>query len=91
MADWRSIDTAPKDGTRVMLWRGAPTFGDWAEMVIAEWHDNEWQWPDADGVRGTPSTHGEWTQEHLDNGYSSVSDFTHWRPLIQGPEASRDG
>lgn len=85
MSDWRSIDTAPKDGTRVMLWRGTPTFGDWAEMVIAEWHDSEWQWPDGDGLRGTMSTHGEWTQEHLDNGYSSASDFTHWMPLIQGP------
>lgn len=83
---WQPIETAPKDGTRVMLWRGFPEFGEWPEMVIAEWHDYEWQWPDSSHLRGTSSTHGEWTREHLYNGYSSASDFTHWMPLPEPPQ-----
>lgn len=67
-----------------MLWRG-PGLGVRADMVIAEWHDGEWCWPDQ-GLYGTPSTHGEWTREYLDNGYSTASDFTHWQPLPEPPK-----
>ena len=81
MIEWRLIDTAPKDGTRVMLWRGFPQYGDWDEMVIAEWHGDEWQWP-ADRA----TTHGEWSQDDLEDGFSQANGFTHWLPLPEPPQ-----
>jgi hypothetical protein len=78
---WQPIETAPRDGTRVMLWRGFTEIGKWAEMVVAEWHDGEWQWPSDDN----PSTHGEWTVDDMLNGYCSCGDFTHWMPLPNPP------
>lgn len=77
---WRPIETAPMDGTRVMLWRGSPHIGTWAEMVIAEWYDGAWSWP-----TDNPSTHGEWSPDDLVNGYYSREGFTHWMPLPATP------
>lgn len=81
MADWQPIETAPKDGTRIMLWRGYTTYGVWAEMVIAEWHDDAWRWPS-----DTQSTHGDWSQDEIYDGYESAKDFTHWMPLPEAPQ-----
>ena len=82
MSEWQPIETAPKDGTRVMLWRGPANFGNRAEMVITEWHDGAWCWPD--GV-GSVSTHGEWTEDDILNGYEDAVNFTHWMPLPPAP------
>lgn len=79
---WRDISTAPRDGTRVLLWRGQPPIGMWAEMVVAEYHDDMWRWPDDD----TPTTHGEWTEDALWDGYQ-CNEFTHWMPLPATPAA----
>lgn len=79
---WQPIETAPKDGTRVMLWRGFISHGEWSEMIIAEWHDGEWLWPDP---RENPSTHGEWTDYDLIDGYGDASGPTHWMPLPTPP------
>lgn len=79
---WQPIETAPKDGTRVMLWRGFISHGSWSEMIIAEWHDGEWLWPDP---RENPSTHGEWTDYDLIDGYGDASGPTHWMPLPTPP------
>jgi hypothetical protein len=35
MSEWQSIDTAPKDGTPVLLWTDH-------EHAIAEWNGGEW-------------------------------------------------
>lgn len=83
---WRTIETAPKDGTRVVLWRGFCSFGKWAEMVVAEWHEDAWCWPsDSDD----PSTHAEWSEDALLCGYSSDRGFTHWMPLPDAPAPAR--
>lgn len=82
---WHDYSTAPKDGTRIMLWRGPSRIGKQAEMVIAEWRDGAWVWPDPIDC---PSTHGVWTDEHIDFGYRDAGiDFTHWAHLPPGPAA----
>jgi hypothetical protein len=61
--DWRSMDTAPKDGTRVLLWmvhRNSeyskdPIGEGWEGAVIANWTDfnkGGWTWY---GLVGTPA------------------------------------
>lgn len=77
---WQPIATAPMDGTRIMLWRGFSAIGRWAEMVVAEWYDGAWTWPD-----DNPSTHGEWSEDDLLDGYWSATGFTHWMPLPAPP------
>ena len=34
MSEWQPIETAPKDGTEIMLWRG-----DWPCPIFAYWDD----------------------------------------------------
>lgn len=80
--EWQPIETAPKGGARIMLWRGATSCGKWSEMVIAEWLETAWCWPDS---RENPSTHGEWTEDELIDGYADSKSFTHWRPLPVPP------
>lgn len=33
MSDWQPIETAPKDGTEMVLWDGGPTFGVWRPAI----------------------------------------------------------
>ena len=79
---WQPIETAPKDGTRLMLWRGSTSFGKWNDMVVAQWFDGAWRWPD---MRDNPSTHGPWSDEELWDGYEDNKSFTHWMPLPEAP------
>lgn len=81
--EWQPIETAPQDGTRVILWRGFTSLGVWKEMVVGEWHSGAWVWP-SEG--DNPSTHGEWTEDDLDFGYVDHKSFTHWMPLPEPPE-----
>jgi hypothetical protein len=81
--EWQPIETAPKDGTRVILWRGFISFGEWPEMIIAQWDDGAWRWPDP---RENPSTHGEWADYDLMDGYEDADSPTHWMPLPDPPK-----
>jgi hypothetical protein len=90
MTEWKTIDTAPKDGSWIELWRGPVTgAGVWSPLVVARWWDfgdgdDGWAWPediydpwhDPDGAT-----------EYLERGdcYDTVNGFTHWRPLTEPP------
>lgn len=80
--EWQPIETAPKDGTRIMLWRGYPRFGFWQEMVIAQWFNDSWRWPDP---RENASTHDVWSEDDLYYGFEDEENFTHWMPLPPPP------
>jgi len=85
MSDWRPIETAPRDGTWVMLSGGETTEGDYPDElgeerkrpVIAKWErdlddrfiDDGWVFCYWDG---------DWRDGYLHP--------THWRPLPNPPE-----
>jgi len=83
--EWASIESAPKDGTRIQLYRPPAEWGKWGELVIAEFRDEAWRWPDKDQ---NPTFYGEWTEDELNEGYADHNSpcwFTHWRPLPPAP------
>lgn len=84
--NWQPIETAPKDGTRVALWRNSAPLGTWQEFVIAEWHYDGWCWPDP---RDNPSNYGEWSEDEILDGYNAPN-FTHWMPLPEPPRGGDD-
>jgi hypothetical protein len=77
-AGWRPIDTAPKDGSEVMLWSRYQT-----NPVIGEWCKNRW-WASVDGSRVIES------QTDFGTDYLSVEVPSHWRPLPTPPAALED-
>ena len=70
---WRTMETAPKDGTRVDLWCRAPGFFAGQCRVPDCWfYDGYWR-------RSDPEFGGA-------SGTSRVHNVTHWQPLPLPPE-----
>jgi hypothetical protein len=71
--EWQPIETAPTDGTRVLLWcvhpnaefSPDPVAEGWAAAVVGEWIDHNG---------------GGWTWHGL------LGRMTHWRPLPPPPK-----
>lgn len=86
---WEPIDSAPKDGTWIEMWRPLPTEPGavWAPMVVARWDTfvEAWAWPDQ-----TFEVFTEWGQALSDRliargDHFGSNEFTHWRPLTLPP------
>ena len=77
---WLPIESAPKDGTRIMLWNG----GD--EPVFAHW-DTSLEW--GKGSRPVNDWVSDWlTVDGYDAGADRVHSPTHWQPLPSDPGES---
>jgi hypothetical protein len=74
MASWEPIETAPKDGTGVLLWCD---FGDTGtEMVAARWIDNP----------APAGPFGKFAWRDYQDGAVAEQIATHWMPLPEPPE-----
>ena len=86
---WRPIETAPKDGTPVDLWRvlrEPRTHG--RNRITAMWSTahQDWIWPsDLNIVNNWPYDDGiGWVYDG--DFYADEESFTHWMPLPPPPE-----
>ena len=86
--DWQPIETAPHDGTWLMLWREPAKVGIPAPLVFGRWSDEvggEWAWPceiyDIFSERGRE----EAERYILEGDCYSTPAFSHWAPLPKGP------
>lgn len=73
MNEWQLIETAPKDGTRLLLCSASYT-SDWYEMRVCWWGENfmgRMDWIYCDDVYND-------AEQTLDN-------VTHWMPLPEPP------
>lgn len=81
--DWRLIETAPKDGAWVRLWRPSQIGGNRFPEVIGKYLDDGWYWPDR--------PYDAWNYPNEASGliedgfFFCDSSFTHWRPLTEAP------
>lgn len=76
--EWQPIETAPKDGTNIMVWADGYS---WPEVVRYEKYDDE----DAKEI----GSEGYWTfsEELLASVANPEEDLmTHWMPLPKAPE-----
>lgn len=72
MSDWQPIETAPKDGTCILVWSAEPGY-ECVELV--SWAEDE--------PFGTAKT---WATQSEGPGYShEVESVTHWMPLPAPP------
>lgn len=71
MSDWQPIDTAPRDGTEILLWDGYKLcVASWAFGSLFRIEPKEWI---------TGECRGDY------NSYDTVDEPTHWLPLPETP------
>ena len=80
---WQPIETAPKDGTEVLVW------AQWDWDAVGDCEDEPFSWRVAswrDRFR-SPYTHGFWSE--TSNPYSDIARSPKaWMPLPQPPEVT---
>lgn len=87
---WKPIETAPKDGTWIMAWRGTALLGEWSPLVIAQWSECEgiWVWPDEPYDVWSAAGREAANERMEDGGMFEDDKFTHWMPLPAPPQAA---
>ena len=72
MNEWQPIETAPKDGTRILVYNGSIYVAAWEEATMTLKEKKDW-------VYSCYSLNG-W------NYYEIVYEPTHWMPLPKPPD-----
>ena len=80
-SEWLDIETAPKDGTRIIIGKAAGYVMAWASS--AYWFNRE-PCP-CKPPKCKPGTHQGWT-----DGCDTLGTPTHWMPLPEPPEKELD-
>lgn len=75
--NWQLIDTAPKDGTWILLWRDGMK-----RAAVAQWFESNDRRPETATYKRWPS---EW--RGVDTGSEILGKPTHWSP-INPPQAT---
>ena len=85
MTEWISIDSAPKDGTEIILMKGSRvTCGSWQVFVETESHyDSSGNYIGSDEIDCGAS----WCS--YDGGFCEDDEPTHWMPLPEPPECKQ--
>ena len=84
MGGWKGIESAPKDGTEIILRNGMRvTSGSWQQ-----WADTESHYDDAGNFIGTATVDCGAGWCSYDGGFCDDDLPTHWMPL---PEPPKDG
>lgn len=79
MSEWKQIETAPKDGTSILLYSSK-------EPITEGWFETSLEW----GRPCNSWTNGWETSNGCDVGYNRLYP-THWMPLPPPPNASECG
>ena len=85
MSDWMDIETAPKDGTLVLVYcREESVTSLHGNIAVARHaHDVEWE----DGAPMSQWEYGEYDTPHATSGKGGyVVTATHWMPLPEPPK-----
>lgn len=72
--EWQPIETAPKDGSDVLLYFPLEGLKGWSRVVICHWR-----------TIGDERGHWVW-QDRAVRGYSDAYKPTHWMPLPEPPD-----
>ena len=92
-SDWQPIETAPKDGTPILLGRKAADEDDWGISTLGWWQDSE---PDGVDCMGSDAGFIDYQVNNFFPGRSfgaekhryRESQPTHWMPLPEPPSAT---
>jgi hypothetical protein len=89
---WQPIETAPKDGSAVLLlsaaYEDAQTGSHPAKVAIGHWYAEGTSWVDEHGLLGgdsyTLAITGAWFSG---GGWFQPNEVTHWMPIPKAPDA----
>lgn len=84
--NWQPIETAPKDGTFVLVWRGSNDSRRWPPVVVAQYQEEKtftWEGGNKKNVHLK-----EWRAASTG---MSVGQPTHWMPLPPDPQTGPGG
>ena len=74
MGEWKTIDSAPKDGTSILLW--CPYADKSGTIVVGEFWVRAW-------------ASSDWKIDYSTMVILDAPDPTHWMPLPEPPEADQ--
>lgn len=90
MSEWQSFQTAPKDGSWFIAYRGEPKVGSWDRIVIVRWHDEfeDFIWPDHPfDIYNDDIDEKDSHDRFVISPYEAGGTFKFWMPL---PDRPRD-